>query len=105
MRGKRESKRERRGEGGIGEPPVRLPFRPRERRVRGAQPPGMQWFGGAAPKVHGVRGAQPPGMQRFGGAAPNVRGVGAAQTLGMRGVRGAARLYIYIYIPITRGSY
>ena len=50
----------------MGSPPSRSP----EREVRGAQPPGMQGFGGAAPKVQRVRGAQPPGMREVRGAAP-----------------------------------
>ena len=57
-------------------PPARAP----ERGIRGAQPPGMQEFGGAALKVPGVRGAQPPGMRGGPGAAP------------------PGIMYIYIYI-------
>ena len=46
------------------------PARPPERGVCGAQPPGMQGFGGAALNVGGVRGAHRPAMRGIGGQRP-----------------------------------
>ena len=64
----------------VSSPPARPPVRPPERGVRGAQPSGMQGFGGAARNVQGVRGAQRPGCGE------------------VQGVQPPGYIYIYIYI-------